>query len=155
QVDGGDGDDTFALLPGGIQGTLTVNGQGGSNTLSYAAYTTGVSVNLPLGTATDIAYGVTGIHNVLGGSGHDTLIGDAGPNVLVGGPGFDWLEGGGGRDLLIGGLDADTLVGGLDFDTDDDEDLLIGGATPYDNNTTALNVIMAVWAGPGTYVNRV
>jgi hypothetical protein len=154
-LNAGAGSDRLNLLPGGIQGVLTVNGQGGTNTLSYAAYATDVTANLTLGTATDIAGGVTGIHNVLGGSANDLLVGDAGPNALVGGPGSDRLEGRGGRDLLIGGLDGDTLLGGADFDPGDDEDILVGGATPYDDNPAAWNAILAVWAGSGTYAARV
>jgi Ca2+-binding RTX toxin-like protein len=130
-VHGDDGNDTIALLPASIQGSLTVDGQGGTNTLSYAAYTTDVTVNLPLGTATDIAGGVSNIQNVVGGSGNDVLVGDAQANLLVGNAG---------RDILIGGAGADVLGGR------DGEDILIGGTTDYDLSPAALSYIQGVWA---------
>jgi Ca2+-binding RTX toxin-like protein len=60
---------------------------------------------------------LTGIENVVGGSGNDILTGDAGANALDGGLGNDTLTGGGGNDTLTGGLGTDTLTGGAGNDT--------------------------------------
>jgi Ca2+-binding RTX toxin-like protein len=140
-LNAGANSDTLTMLPGSLAGTLTVDGQGGTNTLDYTAYSTDVMVNLPLGTATDIAYGISNIHNVAGGAGHDILVGDLLANMLRGGIG---------RDLLIGGLGADRLDGG------DDDDLLFDGTTAYDNDPTTLQNIRSVWADPALlYPDRV
>jgi Ca2+-binding RTX toxin-like protein len=60
---------------------------------------------------------LTGIENVVGGSGNDVLTGDAGANVLDGGLGNDTLNGGGGADTLIGGAGNDSMTGGAGNDT--------------------------------------
>jgi ELWxxDGT repeat protein len=125
---GGSGNDTFAFADGAsVAGT--VDGGGGVNTLDYSAYTTGVTVNLLLGTATGTA-GVLNVANVTGGSGNDLLVGDWHANVL---------RGGAGRDVLIGGFGGDTLDGGSG------EDIVIGGWTPYDANAPALAAVAAYW----------
>ena len=114
ELNAGAGDDHIDMLPGAAAGSLTLDGQGGVNTLDYSAYATDVVVNLALGTATDVAGGVANVANVTGGGGHDILVGAAGKNVLAGG---------GGRDILIGGVGGDWLDGGAD------DDLLFDGTT--------------------------
>src|SRR5262249_5493336 len=69
-VNGGLGNDTFQV--GGtnataLAGRVTLNGQDGTDTLDYSAFTAAVRVNLALGTATGVAGGVSGIENVTGG----------------------------------------------------------------------------------------
>lgn len=65
--------------------------------------------------------GVTGIVNIVGGTGNDTLYGNADANMLVGGDGSDYLNGGDGDDVLVvdsadfsrgvhGGAGSDTLI---------------------------------------------
>ncbi len=110
---GGIGNDTFNFLTGGrVDGS--VNGGGGINALSYLSRTTGVTVNLAAGTATDVGGGVAGrvrnIRNVFGGMGSNDLRGDVLDNVLVGGPGNDFLSGGDGFDILIGGGGTDIII---------------------------------------------
>jgi Ca2+-binding RTX toxin-like protein len=155
---GGGGNDTFKLSAGqGVLGTL--NGGGGTNTLSYAAYGAAqpVSVDLSAGTATNLG-GILNIENATGGAGNDTLTGNAGDNVLLGGAGNDLLSGGaGGNDVLVGGSGDDTLLGGpgrslliggggLDHLTGgSDDDLLIAGTTNYDTNTAALLAVLSEW----------
>jgi len=99
---GGAGNKVFALQGPLTDVALSIDGGGGSNTLDYAAYTTGVSVNLAAGTATDLA-GIAHIQNVIGGSGNDTLVAGADRSILIGGGGADKLVGGSGEDILIGG----------------------------------------------------
>ena len=96
---GGKDNDTFKFANGnGVTGMIS--GGGGTDTLSYTAYTTGVTVNLITGTATGTG-GVTGISNVTGGSGNDQVIGDGNGNVINGGGGTDDLVGGGGADVFV------------------------------------------------------
>src|SRR5262249_46167913 len=92
-IRGGWAGDTFQINGTAFTPAIRIDGGGGVNTLDYAAVTAGVVVNLPLGTATGLAGGITNFRNVNGGRGNDILVGDAAVNTL---------RGGGGRDLLIG-----------------------------------------------------
>jgi Ca2+-binding RTX toxin-like protein len=156
---GGTGNKSFALQtpPTGVQ--LSIDGGGGTNWLDYSAYTTGVSVNLAAGTATDLA-AIRNIQNVAGGTGNDTLIGGSANDILVGGGGNDYLQGGSGRNLLIAGNGQTQLVGGPQ------DDLLVGGSTAYDTQTAggtvthqvnypALDAIMAEWGSSAPFSQRV
>lgn len=121
---GGDGDDVFVVSV--ASAGMSIDGCGGANRLDYSGRSTGVIVNLAVGSATGTA-GVSDIQAVIGGAGADTLTGDAGDNVITGGPGKDILTGGGGvdtvvetrdaaftlsdRSLLIGAEGADALSG--------------------------------------------
>jgi hypothetical protein len=99
----------------------------------------GVTVNLPLGTATGLRGGIARIQNVVGSPGDDILVGNGG-NALFGGAG---------RDLLIAGAAASQLFGG------DDEDLLIGGTTVNDTDRERLDQILAEWTSAASYETRV
>jgi Ca2+-binding RTX toxin-like protein len=138
---GSAGDDIF-IFADGAQVTGSISGGGGTNTLDYTAYSSSLLVVLPIGLATGVEGGISGIHNVTGGSSDDVLVGDGGANVLLGNGGRDVLIGGGGPDLLDGGAD---------------EDLLIDGTTEYDANPDgALAGIGAAWASVGTpYEERI
>lgn len=142
RINAHDGDDRIVMIGGpAISHTLTVDGQDGlSDSLEYGTYITNVEVNLALGLATNVAGGVSGVENVMGGSGNDILVGDAGGNVLMG---FF------GRDLLIGGAGPDVLDGG------DGDDILIGGTTVYDTDMASLADIRAVWLGADPFADRV
>src|SRR5262249_8577954 len=70
-------------------------------------------------------------------------------NDIPVGNGRNVLDGGGGRNLLIAGGSASTLIGGTG------EDILIAGTTDYDANAAALQDILAVWTGAGSYAERV
>jgi Ca2+-binding RTX toxin-like protein len=130
-VNAGGGNDTFLLLKVPPPApAVAVNGGGGTNTLNYSAYTGDVTADLPLGVATGLNGGVSGIQNVIGSIGNDLLVGDANPNVLVGGT----L-----RNIIIGGGGADHLVGGRG------DNILIAGTTDYDQNLAALDDFMIEW----------
>jgi hypothetical protein len=125
-------DDFFFVGAEGVD--QSVNGGGGTDTLNYGLYGSGVNVNLATGAATGIAARavsrVFSIENVSGSPYNDIIVGSAAANRLFGG---------GGRDLLVGGLGSDSLDGGTD------EDLLIAGTTDYDTHDAALLAIMTEW----------
>jgi hypothetical protein len=97
---GGTANDTFKFSSGkGVAGK--VDGAGGTNTLDYSLYTTGVTVNLTTGTATGTG-GIANIQDVTGSPASDTITGNAASNVIIGNGGTDVLNGGGGgSDLFI------------------------------------------------------
>jgi hypothetical protein len=130
---GGTGNDKFTLSSGAtISGTI--DGGTGTNTIDFSTYSTsGVVVDLPLGTATATG-GIAHIQNVNGSAvGGDILVGDANPNVL---------RVYAGHNILIGGAGADTLYAG----SNSGGDILIGGSTSYDSNVGALQTILATWS---------
>ncbi|WP_197993345.1 LamG-like jellyroll fold domain-containing protein, partial [Gimesia aquarii] len=101
---GGNQQDRFDLSDGaGLTGTL--DGALGNDSLDYRDFTTGVTVDLFAGTATNIGGGLvagTGggdddnsIENVFGGDGNDNITGDNDNNILGDGFGSDNLDGGG------------------------------------------------------------
>ena len=125
-VSGTTGDDTIDVTVNGL-GAITViegmtpttvesytvdglaNGAAG-DTLSYAGSSSGVTVNLSLGSATGFT-SIAGIENVIGGSFDDTLTGDSGDNRLDGGA--NGVLG----DTMAGGLGNDTYVVDSSLDT--------------------------------------
>jgi len=125
---------TINLVPQAVfspTGRLIVFGQGGDDT---------VEVDALIGQAAE----------VYGGAGNDRITGGGGNNLLLGGDGNDTLSGGAGRDVLIGGAGADTIGGGLGGD-----DILIGGTTAFDANSSALRAVVREWAGTAAYAQRV
>jgi hypothetical protein len=158
---GGAGDDTFTLGNGrSLSGSLT--GGDGTDTLSYAAYTTAVRVDLATGAAIGIKSSATGgvaaIENVTGGSANDILLGDSNANLLIGGNGNDIVVGRDGADNLQGGLSRDIVIGGNGADTLNGgagEDLMIAGSTSHDNSIAALNALMAEWSSTDSYATRI
>lgn len=133
---GGKGNDTyyFANVSGNVAETDTVVefANQGDDTLSFAAVTTAINVNLLSDTALarhQLRTVVTGdtqqalyFENVRGGSAGDTLSGNSAANTLIGNAGNDILFGGAGNDVLDGGQGSDRLIGG------DGDDVLVGGA---------------------------
>jgi hypothetical protein len=116
---GGSANDTFKFSNGkGVTGT--VDGGGGTNTLDYSLYTTGVTVDLTAGTATGTG-GIANIENVTGSPANDSITGNLASNVIVGNGGTDVLNGGGGgSDLFILGSTqaaATTVTGAGTTDT--------------------------------------
>jgi Ca2+-binding RTX toxin-like protein len=129
----GSGDDTF-------------HGDGGYDTVDYAASAGGVVIALHLGKASAGANGkdtLDGIENAVGSEysdiihgtdagflgiggwgenalyglgGHDNIFGRSGNDWLYGGAGIDGLNGGDGNDTLYGEADADYLYGNNDND---------------------------------------
>ena len=104
---GGQGND---LLVGGA-GADILDGGADNDTVSYAASTLGVTVNLGTGTgiggdAQDDT--LISIENVTGSNFADRLTGTSGANIINGGSGNDVLVSMGGADTLDGGADIDT-----------------------------------------------
>ena len=150
-VNAGDGDD-FVL---GELGVDTVDGGAGSDvlfgggqtgdTVTYAARTAPVAVNLADGTGGGAgeADSLSGFTTVLGGAGADTLAGGDGNDRLDGNAGADTLNGAGGDDTLNGGNGDDALSGDAGADT------LSGGndADFLDTRDTAADAALACGAG--------
>lgn len=104
-LSGGAGNDTLLGLAGNdsVQGGADadwLDGGAGTDTLSYAASTSGVSVNLFTGVGIggeadgDV---ITGFEHVVGSVQNDLLTGDSAANRLDGGNGNDTLVGGAGQ----------------------------------------------------------
>ncbi|MDW7995705.1 MAG: cadherin-like domain-containing protein, partial [Gemmatales bacterium] len=92
-----------------------------------------------------------------GGAGNDVLLGGAGNDLVLGQAGNDQLFGRIGRDLLIGGAGSDVVYGhdpGFG-PSGDDQDILIGDRTIYDDDLSQLASILNFWSGPGAYGTRI
>ena len=115
-LDGGAGDD---VLDGGL-GDDTLIGGDGVDTATYANTKGAVKVSLDItglqvtGAGND---SLSGIENLIGGTGADLLVGNAVANRLDGGAGADRLVGGDGGDVLSGGEGKDLTIGGSGADT--------------------------------------
>lgn len=97
----------------GDSGANILEGGAGSDTVSYAASSAAVVVNLATGvTAGGDATGDTliSIENVLGSAFADALVGSSAANTLEGLGGDDFLDGGAGNDFLDGGAGNDTAL---------------------------------------------
>jgi Ca2+-binding RTX toxin-like protein len=119
----GSADDTFLVADGATYAGALSAGPG-INTISFAAATTAVAINLNVSPVTGgFAGAAPGIgrlelfDNAIGGAGDDTLTGNANANHLTGGIGNDKLLGLDGDDLLAGLAGNDTLFGGVGNDT--------------------------------------
>ena len=112
---------TFSDTFTGNSANNDFEGNGGVDTVDYSATSLGVNVTLG-GSATGSEIGtdnLSGIENILGGTGNDTITGDSGNNTLTGGAGDDIVAGGGGFDTLVAGSGAgnDSYDGGAGTDT--------------------------------------
>ena len=102
---GGGGDDT--LNPGfnPVGAVDVLDGGAGSDTASFAGYTTSVFATLVDGYASDFSLNrianFTSIENLTGGAGSDNLGGDGNNNAIEGGLGDDIMDGGAGVDTLV------------------------------------------------------
>jgi hypothetical protein len=143
-----------------INGGGAPAGQG--DWLDYSGLSTAVTVNLATGSATGVNGGaagsVTNIQNVHGGSWNNTLTGNAQGNILIGGgSGTQTITGGTGRSLLIGGGAVAAITGGSGASATGG-DILIGGTTSYDSDTTvnleALMAVFAEWQSADSYATR-
>ncbi|WP_371157983.1 hypothetical protein [Jannaschia sp. 2305UL9-9] len=116
---GGEGDDSLNAASGAGD-DLYDGGSGDRDVITFRSSSLGVAVDLLAGTATGPEIGtdtITGVEDVVGGSGSDTITGDDGANILDGGAGGpDTLIGLGGNDTLIAGSGGD-LDGGEGVDT--------------------------------------
>jgi len=95
---GNDGND---MLIGGDGNDVLTGGLGSSDTASYAANSSAVTVSLATNTASDGDV-LSGIENIIGSNGNDTITGDTGANTLAGGFGNDTISGGDGNDIIYG-----------------------------------------------------
>jgi len=151
---GGTGNDHIEIQS---TGTLSGNLNGGTgtgvNSVSYAAWATGVTVNLSslaFGNATTIAGLLNNVQMVIGSAGADTLTAQASKGtVLVGLGGNDTLNGGTRNDLLIGGAGVDTIFG------NSGDDILISGSTTYDTTPISLTRLSLEWNSTRSYADRV
>jgi Ca2+-binding RTX toxin-like protein len=101
-------DDTF--LSGLSIGDFTLDGGGGTDTISFAPLQSAVNVNLTTGIATvglGSNYTLSNFENIIGSGLNDTLRGDAGDNYIFGGNGNDQFVASGGNDILEGGAGTD------------------------------------------------
>ena len=137
-------------------GTFIDPGEG-SDTLSYSSYNAPVFVDLELTIATalnsftqfEVVEGSRFADRLLGSTRDESLIGNAGDDILVGRDGDDLLLGRGGRDLIVGGLGMDRLRGGSQ------DDVLIAGATVFDDDPSQLGVLLRQWRQGRNYSQRV
>ena len=145
-VDGGAGNDTVS----GGSGADMLHGGADTDTLDYSSDTAGVAVRLWNNSASggDAAGDViSGVENVIGGSGHDTINGDNGHNVLAGGAGNDFLFALGGNDTVTGGAGNDTVYGGAGADVMDGGDGI--DKLDYFTDTAGVTVNLSTGIGSG------
>lgn len=124
-LNGGNGNDTLLgsdgndLLTGGV-GSDYIDGGNGIDTISYAASSAWVNVDLNANNHWngDAAWdNVLNVENIIGSAYNDQLLGNSGANQIVGGNGADSITGYAGDDVLDGGAGNDTMIGGLGNDT--------------------------------------
>jgi len=133
QVRLNDGDDTIILSPTTDPSYgLSILGDPGSDTISFAKFKTAIVFTLDSGGAWQNPaakngklnkpgqgfFQETDIENLIGSRKNDRLSGDEADNLLNGGKGKDVLAGAGGDDMLIGGKGKDTFVFGDEGGTD-------------------------------------
>lgn len=91
----------------------TFNGGAGADTVSYAASTDRVFINLSDATPElrGFAQGdrLISIENIVGSKSGDNILGSSGTNIIHGNQGNDVIDGNGGSDILYGGQGSDTL----------------------------------------------
>ncbi len=146
----GTGNAQSNLLTGNT-GANVLNGSGGTDTVSYAAMTASVTVNLATGLATGAggSDSLISIENAVGGAGADALSGNAGANTLTGGAGGDTLSGAGGIDTFVFNslVGADTVT---DFASGTDRMRISqSGLRIGDGDTSVEGGVVA--AGPGGF----
>jgi serralysin len=148
-LSGGNGNDTLI----GFAGADTLDGGGGSDTASYAASTSGVSIDLTVGSASGgDANGdeLISIENLIGTPFTDALFGDGAANRLDGRGGADLLAGRAGDDLYIvdnagdmlieaGGQGLDEVRTSVSYTLTANQDIEILRTT-NDNGTAAINL---------------
>ncbi|SDW89384.1 calcium-binding protein [Paracoccus sanguinis] len=137
-LDGGAGNDTLV----GGQGNDSLIGGAGIDTADYtgslpARVYLGITGPQNTWQGADV---LSGIENLLGGSGNDRFFGSTVGNVLNGGAGNDQLYGGGGNDTLIGGAGNDFFHGGADADV-----ILFDGSAAVD-----VDIVRTTATGQGT-----
>ncbi len=137
QLYGGAGNDTYLFDADTALGSDSLTDLSGTETISFAGTTAGVTLSLGLttpqivnGALTLTLASATTFDNLIGGDGNDVLTGNGGVNSLTGELGDDTLDGSSGNDTLIGAAGNDTLDGNTGNDTltgGAGDDTLIGG----------------------------
>lgn len=152
-LDGGVGDDILSggageidVLHGGAGNDRLDGGPGGHDIASYKGAGGPVEVDLGAGTVSG-AEGeqLSGVEDVLGGSGDDVLTGSAAPNRLDGGPGNDRLFAVGGGDEGFGGPGNDACSGEFAAET-------ACGNTGGSGHGTAVALISSITGGTALIV---
>lgn len=159
---GREGNDTI-VVHGALTQSATLLGGNGNDILSGGSgddQILGGSGNDRLygANGSDALEGEIGDDILFGGSGNDRLFGQVGDDDLFGENDNDILVGGDGADRLLGGIGADLLIGGARTDQlygEAGDDILIAGITSYDDNSAALQAILAEWTAPGSYDERI
>ncbi len=130
---GGTGNDSLSgdagndTLVGGT-GADTLVGGDGIDWVDYSAETSGVTVNLTTGTATDGGGStdtISQVENILGSAFADSLTGSSDANEIVAGVGDDTVLAGAGDDTVYGGVGNDSIDGG-----DGADSIVAGSDTP-------------------------
>jgi len=176
---GGTGNDiyVFAASLANQTDTITESAGGGTDTLSFEALSTAVTVNLANDAALATMAGrivkssvpgvAAALENAFGGSGNDSLTGNEASNLLRGNDGNDTLTGNGGNDILLGGLGNDVLKGisGLNLlfggagsdvlDGGSGGDLLLSGGYVHENDEAILRALLAEWSSGSAYQLRI
>jgi Ca2+-binding RTX toxin-like protein len=132
-VDAREGNDLI-IVTNSIGKSLTVVGNLGNDTVSYAGASQGANIDLTnsswnAGAAQGHVF--SSIENLIGSDHSDTFHGTGHANRVVGGGDTDYLFGWGGNDILEGGDALDYLNGGEGHDTLDGgggDDVINGGA---------------------------
>ena len=133
---------------GNIQG-------GGSSTLNYSAYSSGVTVNLGTNTATGVTGTVSGITAVIGSNFNDTLNAGSVANVaLTGGLGTNTLSGTGAGDSVVESISSSytltntKLTGTSASFTDNLSGIKVATLTGSSATSNSFNV--GGWTGTGS-----
>jgi Ca2+-binding RTX toxin-like protein len=123
-------------------GNNVLDGQGGSDTVSFVFATAGVSASLASGTATGGSGADTliNVEHLIGSNYADTLTGNAQANTLTGGTGADTF-------VLNGLLASDTVT---DFTSGTDKMSLSQSAIPIGNGDTTVDNATTI-AAPGGF----
>ena len=96
----------------GTSGANTLNGAVGTDTVSYAGRTTGLTIDLASGTAGSagvVEDTLASFENATGTSGNDVITGTPAANLLQGGDGNDSMNANLGPDFVVGGNGVDEL----------------------------------------------
>jgi uncharacterized delta-60 repeat protein len=117
---------------------IVIHGNHGNDTMVAAA-------NVPTQLVLD---GAWDNDSLVGGAGNDVIQGGGGNDTCVGQGGNDAIDGGNLNDVILGGEGFDVLIGGIGSDKingDGGEDILVAGATAWNENATALGALALEW----------
>ncbi|OYW53152.1 MAG: hypothetical protein B7Y80_17460 [Hyphomicrobium sp. 32-62-53] len=114
--------DEFGALAQTASRQVLSDTDGGIDTLSFAALSSGARIDLNAGQSSSIAgrsfviAAGTVIENVIGTWSADTLVGNDAANRIMGNQGDDTIDGRGGDDHIYGGAGSDSIDGGSGTD---------------------------------------